>query len=386
VIRRALALLPGSVIGAALVVRLFDEWWSYLPAGIVDDLHRDLGVSYASAGWLLSLLTLGALAGSPLALLADHIDRRLCAVSGAVLLAACLATYALGAPFWGLAIATSVMGIASDLLVESIEASLSELPEERLDRILGRQHALSSVGDLLGPALLALGGSTALGWRGAFAITAVAMLAYAGYLASVTFPPPSDAASGMREMIVEAFVVARRRDVLRLAVLEMLISPLDEPLLAFVVARAAAGGRSEGIAQVLAVAVMVGGVGGSLVVARIGVSPCVRHVGPVVLLIGTVVSVAAPSIVAGIAGMLAVGAGLAIVWAEIHLRALTLVPGRAATVATVVGTIASAAAFVPVLSGVLADRGGLTAGLTIYVAVAALIVVAGGRGSPPSRP
>ncbi|MEO5901792.1 MAG: MFS transporter [Ilumatobacteraceae bacterium] len=371
---RVLALLPGSVIGAALVVRLFDEWWSYLPAGIVDDLHRDLGVSYAGAGWLLSLLTLGALVGSPLALMADHVDRRLCAVGGAVVIAACLAAYALGAPFWVLVIATSLLGTASDLLVESIEASLSELPEERLDRVLGRQHALSSVGDLLGPALLALGASTPLGWRGAFASTAAAMLAYALYLATVPFPAPQDAAGSMREIVAEAIVIGRRRDVRRLAVLEMLISPLDEPLLAFVVARAAAGGRAEGIAQILAVAVMVGGLGGSLLVGRIGISERTRRIGPLVLLAGTVVSVAMPSVVAGTLGMVGVGGGMAIVWADVHLRSLTVVPGRAATVSTVIGTIGSAAAFAPVLSGTLADRGGLTAGLTVYVVVAAAIV------------
>src|ERR1700710_1268906 len=133
---RVLAHLPRSVVGAALVVRLFDEWWSYLPAGIVDDLHRDLGISYAGAGWLLSLMTFGAVLGSPLALLVDHVDRRVCAVTGATVIAGCLAVFAAGAPFAVLAIATATVGTASDLLVESIEASLSELPEERLDRVL----------------------------------------------------------------------------------------------------------------------------------------------------------------------------------------------------------------------------------------------------------
>src|SRR3954466_13406227 len=95
-----LALLPRGVIGAALVVRLFDEWWSYLPAGAVDDLHRDLGISYAGAGWLRALLTVGAVVGIPIAVLADHVDRRRCAVLGALVIVACLGAYAAAAPFW----------------------------------------------------------------------------------------------------------------------------------------------------------------------------------------------------------------------------------------------------------------------------------------------
>ncbi len=372
---RTLALLPGTVVGAALVVRLFDEWWSYLPAGIVDDLHRDLGISYAGAGWLLSLMTFGAVLGSPLALLVDHADRRVCAVTGATVIAVCLAAFAAGAPFAVLAIATSTVGTASDLLVESIEASLSELTEERLDRVLGRQHALSAVGDLIGPALLAIGAATSLGWRGAFAITAVAMLAYAAYLVTVPFPAPQDARTTMREIIADAVTVAKRRDVWRLAAIEMLISPLDEPFLAFVVARAAAGGRSEGIAQLLAVAVMAGDLGGSLVVGRFGVTARIRRYGPLVLFAGTAVAVALPALVTGVVGMAVAGAGLSIVWTDVHLRTLTVVPGRAATVSTVVGTLGSISALVPVVAGVLADRAGLTAGLLVYLGVAAAIAV-----------
>ncbi|MCU1504046.1 MAG: hypothetical protein JWM12_3400 [Ilumatobacteraceae bacterium] len=381
-------------------MRLFDEWWSYLPAGIVDDLHRDLGISYVGAGWLLSLLTLGALVGSPLSLLADHADRRVCAVTGALLVAAGLTTYALGAPFVVLAIATSTLGTASDLLVDSIEAAVSELPDvggddddrehrerldhDALDRVLGRQHALSSVGDLIGPLLLALGASTAVGWRGAFAITALVMVGDAAYLATVDFPAPQDAATGMRAMVAEAIVVARRRDVWHLAAIEALIAPLDEPLLAFVVARAAADSASEAVAQLLAVAVVVGGVGGSILVGRVGISPRTRRRGPFVILVGTAAAVLPMSVVVQAVGMAAVGGGLAILWADVHLRTLTLVPGRAATVSTVVGVIGTAAAFVPVITGALADRGGLRVGLIVYLAVAAAVLVAAPRDEPPA--
>ena len=293
---RLLAVLPGTVVGAALVVRLFDEWWSYLPAGVVEDLHRDLGISFTAAGWLLALLTLGALAGSPLTLYADHADRRRCAVAGALLISGCLAAYAIGAPFWVLAAATAVTGTASDLLVDAVEAALGEGGGEQLDRVLGRQHALASLGDVLGPGLLALGASTGIGWRGAFAITAVAMLGFAGYLRTIPFPPPPAACGTLREAVAEAWTVAGRRDVQHLAVVELLLAPLDEPLLAFVIARAATGGGSGAATQAIAVATMAGGVGGSLLVGRVGMTPRLRTMGALTLLVGTVLAVLAPAV------------------------------------------------------------------------------------------
>src|SRR6476469_9002851 len=195
------------------MVRLFDEWWSYLPAGVVADLHDDLGVSYAGAGWLLALMTIGAVAGTPVALLADHVDRRRCAVLGALSIAVCLCAYALAAPFWVLAVTTAVVGTASDLLVHSVEASLSETDDVRLDRMVAAQHALSTIGDLAGPLLLAIGAATMFGWQGAFAFTAAAMLLYAAYLCTVPFAPPLAAAEGLREIIAEAVAIGRRRDV-----------------------------------------------------------------------------------------------------------------------------------------------------------------------------
>jgi MFS family permease len=359
------------------MVRLFDEWWSYLPAGVVADLHDDLGVSYAGAGWLLALLTIGALAGTPLALLADHVDRRRCAVLGAATIAVCLMAFAASAPFWVLAVSCAIVGTASDLLVHAVEAALSEADEDRLDRLVATQHALSSIGDLAGPLLLALGAATVIGWQGAFAITAAAMLLYGAYLAKVPFAAPLDAADRWRDVWTEAVRIARRRDVWRLAAIEMLVTPLDEPFLAFVVARAATGEGTEASAQVIAVAVMVGGVVGSVVVARFGATAGLVRAGLAAMLAGTVLVVATPTVAGAAVAMGVAGWGMAVVWSDLHVRTLRTVPGRSATVSIVVGTIASASALVPVLVGVLADSAGLAAALVVYVAIAAALAIVG---------
>ncbi len=190
-------------------------------------------------------------------------------------------------------------------------------------------------------------------------------------------------------MATDAVAIARRRDVWRLAAIEMLIAPLDEPFLAFVIARAAAsGGRAAVTAQALAISAMVGGVGGSLAVARSGVSRAVLHVGYGAMVVGTLAVVAVPSLPGTAAGVTAVGVGMAIIWSDLHVRTLRTVPGRSATVSIVVGTLGSAAATVPILVGVLADGIGLTAGLAVYVGVAVLLAVVGrpGRAEAPAFP
>lgn len=107
---RVLARLPVNLVGAALAIRLIDEWWSYLPAGIVEPLRRDLDVSYAGSGWLLALLGIGALVGAPLGLLVDHVDRRLLATAASASLCVGLVLFATGRSFVVLAVASTVLG------------------------------------------------------------------------------------------------------------------------------------------------------------------------------------------------------------------------------------------------------------------------------------
>ena len=391
---RLLARLPTGVVGAALAVRLVDEWWSYLPAGVVEDLHRDLDISYAGAAWLLTLLYLGDLVTSPLGLLADHVDRRVTASIGALLLAAGMAVFAVGAPYPALAAASLLLGAASGLVVGPLEAALADVAGDRLDRLLGQQHALTFVGDLAGPALLALGAATALGWRGAFGVTAAALVLFALWLAATPFPPPIAAADSAAGALRDALAIARRRDVWRLAGIEVLLSPLDEPLVAFVIARAAAGGLAQGagtstqgaaggLAQLLAVAAVVGGLGGSVLVARRGL-PRSPLLGPVALAGGAVAAAVTDGFVVNLLAMGAVGVGMGLVWAALHHRLLTIVPGRSGTVSTVVGVASSAGALILPVLGAVADAWGLTAALSGY-AVFALLIVVQARGALAPR-
>lgn len=359
---RALVALPAGIVRAALVVRVVDEWWSYLPAGAIGDLRRDLDVTYAQAGWLLALLTLGGIAGAPLGALADRGYRRLLACSGAALLAAGLFTYASGAPFAALAVASVVLGMASDMVIRPIEGSLAEVAGADLDRLLGRQHLYTWIGDLIGPAVLALGAATWLGWQGAFAVTAVAIVGYGLVLAMIEFPSPQPPEDDEPTMWRAAIGLARSRDVALLAGAELILTPLDEAFLGFAVARLVADDAGA-LAQVLAVGLFLGGLLGAGLVSRRGLSAARTPRGGLVMSAGALVTAASPWLTTQLVGMALMGFGTAVVWASIHHRSLTVVAGRSSMVPTIISVLATPALLVPVAIGWLADETSLTTGL-----------------------
>lgn len=386
---RALVTSGIGVVRCALVVRLLDEWWSYLPAGSIDDQVRDLGLSYGQSGWLLALLTLGGLIGSPFAALADRGHRRLLATTGAVLIAVGLSAFALSAPFPVLAVAATVLGGASDLVIRPLESSLAEAADGELDRLLGRQHLLTWAGDFVAPALLGVGAATAIGWRGVFALTAVVFVAFAARLATVVFPHPVDDTDGAGASLLDsARSLLRHRELWLLTAAEFALLPLDEAFLGFAVARAAAEGEGAA-AQLLAGGVVAGGLVGAAVVSRRGLDRRLVASGCGLLVVGAAVTAVPWPTAATIAGLVCVGLGTAIVWAKVHHRTLTLAPSRSATVPTMVGLLSTPALLVPVAMGVTADRLSITTALVgaalLAIPLAAVVLALGGGRVEPAE-
>lgn len=376
-----------GVVRCALVVRLLDEWWSYLPAGTIDDQVDDLGLSYGQAGWLLALLTLGGLIGSPLAALADRGHRRLLATSGALLIAVGLSAFALSAPFPVLVVAATVLGGASDLMIRPLESSLADTADGELDKLLGRQHLLTWAGDFVAPALLGIGAATVIGWRGVFTITLAVFVAFATLLAMTAFPEPAPLDdSDDTSLVRSARTLLRQRELWLLTAAEFALLPLDEAFLGFAVARAAAEG-DDAAAQLLAGGVVVGGLVGAAVVSRRGIDRSLVIIGCVLLLIGALTTAAPLATPFTIAALALVGAGTAVVWAKVHHRTLTMVPSRSATVPTMVGLMSTPALLVPVAMGVEADRVSITAALTCtallaFPLAAVVLALGGGRIDP----
>ena len=369
-----------GVVRCALVVRLLDEWWSYLPAGTIDDQVGDLGLSYGQSGWLLALLTLGGLVGSPVAALADRGHRRVLAVGGTLTIAVALMAFAAAAPFPVLVVAALALGGASDVMLRPLESSLAELADGRLDRLLGRQHLITWLGDFVSPALLALGAATVLGWRGVFALTAAVFVGFAFVLVAVRFPSPP---SGDDEDEIAGSVraILRHPELWWLTGAEFVLLPLDETFLGFAVARSAADGSSAA-AQLLACGVVVGGIAGSLVISRRGLDRRRVSIGCALVMIGAVTVAALPAMLAQVVGFAALGYGTAVVWAKVHHRSLTLMPLRSATVPTMVGLLSTPALMIPVAMGVVADEVSITAALAgaaaLSVPLAAAVLRLGG--------
>jgi MFS family permease len=361
--------LPAGVVRGALVVRLLDEWWAYLPAGTIEDQRLDLGISYAQAGWLLAMLTIGGLVGSPIASLADLGYRRLLAVAGALVLAGGLGAFAFGAPYPLLVLAAACLGAASDLVIRPLESSLAEVAGDDLDRQLGRQHLVTWFGDFIGPALLALGAATAIGWQGVFGITAVVFVGFALTLAVTEFPAPLGVGDDHDASLWRsARRLVRNREVLLLTVAEFILLPLDEAFLGFAVARVVGDGFGAA-AQVLAGGVVVGGICGSLVIARRGLDRRRTAVALGVMGGGAFVAATPIGVVGQTVAMAALGFGTALVWAKVHHRMLTVIPGRSATVPTVVSVLSTPALVFPVAMGIVSDRWSITAALAATAAL-----------------
>ena len=223
----ALMALPRAVrslILAALSVRLIDEWWSYLPDGVIENLRADLSFSYTSAGSLISIAVLSGLIGGPLGALADIFNRRLVAVIGSALQTIGMILFAAGQSWIVLAVGVTLLGAAGDLVIRPLEAALAEiLPEDELENALGSQHFLSFVGDFIGPLTLGAAAIAGVSWRTVFWFTASALGAYTVFIATVRFPPPHAGSPEHDTMPIRS--VIRQRSVWKLALLTFCCSP-----------------------------------------------------------------------------------------------------------------------------------------------------------------
>lgn len=368
--------MPFGLIASLLLVNLADEWFAFLPAGAMESIRAELGLSYAQAGALLVLLPAGGVLGVVLMAAADFVSRRLLGAGGAFVYALCMLAFAGGRSFIELAVASLLWGAACDAFIHAVQLALSELAGDELDATVARTNLLGSVGDLLGPLTLAVAAGVGLGWRPVFAFGGVLMLAYAAWLAAQPLPPPRPEGSTPWSVVR---AVAGDVRVLRLAAIWAMVAVLDEPFLGFLIANLQETHHvSTAIATGLVASVVVGGIAMYTVLAA-GRRPLDMRArlaaGAIGVLVTTVVMVAAPWPAVIALGGMGFGAGIGLVWATLLTTTLRLRPGQVGTTQAVISGLSTVRVAIPPLIGLAADRLGLGTAMWLFALAPVLILL-----------
>jgi len=366
-----------------MLVRFADEWTSFLPAGAIEPIRHDLGLSYAQAGIVLAALPAGGLLGNLFNIAADHVSRRWLATLGAAGYGAAMIAFGAAHSLLELAGAAFVWGAASDALTSACEVTLVDLSGDRLPGALARMNALASLGDLLGPATLAIASVLAFGWRSLFEGSGVMMLAYGAWLGSQEFPPPHPAVA-MRRPMSGVIACLRDRRVVISAILLGLFGVLDEPLVGFTIAYLErVRGFSPAEATMLAMAEIAGALAGFSLFDRLArgrAGARLLSISTAVMICGLPAMVFAPGLVGQVFGAVSFGAAGAVFYARLQGLVLGLRPGQAGATSAVVAYVGMLGLGFPMLAGWVSDAWGLPAGLALYCAVpvilAALVMAA----------
>jgi predicted MFS family arabinose efflux permease len=375
------------LVASLLIVGMVDETVAFLPFGAVESIRRDVGLTYVEAGFLLALYPGIALLGTPLGVVADHASRRLTAAVGGLGYGAGLCLFAVGDGFWTLLVAVAVMGLAGDAMVRAVEVALVEVAGDKVEPALARSNLLAAIGDLFGPLLLFAALGTGLGWRAAFWAAGALMLAYGLLLASQPLPSPAEPDDDDHQPWRALLEVAKDRRVIVAGLLVTLIEAFDETFVGFAVAFLTTDrGLSPAVATLTAGAGMAGGIAAAAWASRterrrVGLRPCA-----VGLLVGVVILVFVPNVVASAVGTAVVGAAMNLAWIVLQARYLTLRPGQAGTTSAVAEAVSQLGILTPIAIGVLAHRFGLGVAMMSYLVIAAVFVLVTWRDRPQARP
>ncbi|HEX3917455.1 MAG TPA: MFS transporter [Caulobacteraceae bacterium] len=374
-----------SLVAALILVRFVDEWATFLPAGALEPIRREIGLTYAQAAAILVALPAGGILGNVFVVAADHVSRRWLASLGAVAYALSLIAFGLAHTLPTLLAAAFVWGAASDAFIHGCEVALVDLAEDGLPRALARMNAWAAVGDLLGPLTLALCALVGISWRGVFLGGGVAVLGYAAWIASQRLPPPHPPE---KRASVAGGILATLRDrrLMFLGVVLGLYGLLDEPLAGFTIAYLE---RVRGLSPTLAAlpveAILVGGMVGFGAFERIVGGRAARstlRIAAVLMALALPAMLFLPNLPLEIAAAFAFGAAGAVFYTSLNAVVLAARPGRAGATSAVVSSVGMIGMGFPALVGWVADAHGLTAGVALYAAIPLIVLalIAADRG------
>jgi FSR family fosmidomycin resistance protein-like MFS transporter len=214
-----------------LLIEFFDELHYGLQTAVLPSLRLDLALSYAQIGLLLGLpKIIGTLVEPLLMLLGDTGLRKRLVVGGGLAIVLSLVLVASAASFPAVLFAFVLSFPASGAFVSLSQATLMDLSPGRQSQGMARWTVAGSLGNLLGPLLLAGGFALGLGWRWSYLALALFGFLLVLILLPRRFPAhpaaqsePGDSLSGMfKDILGNLWSALRDRKLLRwLALLEM---------------------------------------------------------------------------------------------------------------------------------------------------------------------
>jgi FSR family fosmidomycin resistance protein-like MFS transporter len=152
-----------------LLIEFFDELTYAIDGAALPSIRHDLALTYAQVGLLLGLPhLLGAFIEPVLMLLGDTSLRKRLVIGGGLVVILALLLIATAQSFSVLLAAVVLSFPASGAFVTLSQATLIDLNPRREPHMMARWTLFGSIGNLVGPLILAAGFSLLLGWRWVF--------------------------------------------------------------------------------------------------------------------------------------------------------------------------------------------------------------------------
>ena len=229
------AKITGSVIPLTLLfllIEFFDELNYGIEGAVLPAMRADLALTYAQVGLLLGLPKVINIFIEPiLMLLGDTRYRKHLVVGGGLTIVLAMLMIGGATSFLALLVAFVVSYPASGAFVTLVQATLMDLNPGREPQMMARWTVAGSLGNLVGPLLVAGGFALALGWRWPFFMLAALALVLIALVLTRQFPTPGmseetqadkNSGAGARELLGYALEALRNQKLLRwLGLLEM---------------------------------------------------------------------------------------------------------------------------------------------------------------------
>jgi MFS family permease len=355
-----------------LLVEALDELYSGVPAVGAADIQRTFATSYeATAATLLVVPLVLCLVLEPIFfVLADRMPRRRFVVGGLAVMTATAFASALAPSAWTLAICVSFAYVAMGTGVALAQATLADEHPDDLDRVMTRWTLMGVVGDLLAPAMFALLGALALGWRSAYLICGVVLGATTIALATRTFPAPRREPEEDEPGVLTAILDALKTPGLIPWLLAgFLCDMLDEIFAIFATLRLRDDLGADVTTRSIAIAaIVVGGAVGLVLADRLlkrVASLRLLALSAAACLACYVAWLAATTIPVAIAMLFLVGVTSAPLYPIVAARTYDALPGRSGTVHAAAHITTPLQLLLPWLLGWIADRAGALAALCV---------------------